>query len=259
MLTFAESDAGTWYQLGVALEHAGIATEAEAAYRRTIELRPDYAEAHCNLGNMLARRGAFDAALACVRRGAELGARQLFWPYPTAEWIARIERQKAMVPLLDKVAAGAPLPDDRDEAIELARVTLARGDAPLAFTWFDTIYRRERGTIGPEYIDVVRAVAGLIAGDNPVGDAASPQKRIEASRAALSLMRSVLRGLQERVEENARAVVELRQSLSQWLLMPDLEPLRKLTPSGVLPADEVAAWSEFWDEARQVFDELQGR
>ncbi len=259
VLTFAESDAETWYQLGVALERAGIANEAEAAYRRTIELQPDYAEAHCNLGNMLACRGAFDAALACVRRGAELGARQLRWPHPTAEWIARIERQKASVARLDEVAAGAPLPDNRDEAIELASVALARGDALLAFTWFDTIYRRERGTIGREYIDVVRAAVGLIAGDAPVGAAASPQKRIEASRAALSLMRSVLRGLQEQDEEKARAVVELRHNLSQWLLMPDLEPLRQLKPSGVLPADEVAAWGELWAEVRQVFDELQGR
>jgi len=46
--------------------------EAEQAYRKAIALRPDYADAHCNLGMLLFEEGKQDAALAAFRRTLEL-------------------------------------------------------------------------------------------------------------------------------------------------------------------------------------------
>ena len=42
--------------------------EAVACYRRALELKPDYAEAHNNLGNALKDQGKPDEAVACYRR-----------------------------------------------------------------------------------------------------------------------------------------------------------------------------------------------
>ena len=50
----------------------GRLDEAIAAYHRAIALRPDYAEAHNNLGNALKDQGRLDEALACFRRAVEL-------------------------------------------------------------------------------------------------------------------------------------------------------------------------------------------
>ena len=50
----------------------GKLDEAVACYRRALELQPDYAEAHSNLGNVLRDQGKLDEAIACCRRALEL-------------------------------------------------------------------------------------------------------------------------------------------------------------------------------------------
>ena len=59
----------TW---AIALKDQGKLDEAVACYRRALELKPDYAEAHNNLGNALKDQGKLDEAVACYRRALEL-------------------------------------------------------------------------------------------------------------------------------------------------------------------------------------------
>ena len=47
-------------------------TEAAAACRRALALRPDRAEAHVNLGNILQAQRQFDESIACYRRALSL-------------------------------------------------------------------------------------------------------------------------------------------------------------------------------------------
>ena len=54
------------------MEHGKQDPEAVACYRRALELKPDYAEAHNNLGNALKDQGKLDEAVACYRRALEL-------------------------------------------------------------------------------------------------------------------------------------------------------------------------------------------
>ena len=58
--------------LGNALKDQGKLDEAVACYRRALELKPDYAEAHNNLGNALKDQGKLEEAVACYRRALEL-------------------------------------------------------------------------------------------------------------------------------------------------------------------------------------------
>ena len=50
----------------------GRLEEAIAAYRRAIELNPDHAEAHNNLGNVLGEQGRLDEAIAAYHRAIAL-------------------------------------------------------------------------------------------------------------------------------------------------------------------------------------------
>ena len=58
--------------LGIALKDQGQLDEAVACCRRALELKPDYAEAHNNLGLALKEQGKLDEAVACYRRALEL-------------------------------------------------------------------------------------------------------------------------------------------------------------------------------------------
>ena len=58
--------------LGVTLREQGRLTEAEASYRRALEIKPDYAEAHSNLGNILLEQGRPTEAEASYRRALKI-------------------------------------------------------------------------------------------------------------------------------------------------------------------------------------------
>jgi predicted O-linked N-acetylglucosamine transferase (SPINDLY family) len=55
------------FNWGTLLSAAGNEPAAEAAYRRALDLQPGFAPAQLNLGHLLERRGAVDAAVACWR------------------------------------------------------------------------------------------------------------------------------------------------------------------------------------------------
>jgi tetratricopeptide (TPR) repeat protein len=68
----AEYDADQWYQLGLELE-AVTPDEARAAYERVVELEPEHADAHVNLGRLLHEAGRTAEAAAHYRRALATG------------------------------------------------------------------------------------------------------------------------------------------------------------------------------------------
>ncbi len=65
-------DAEAHNNLGNALTDQGKLDEAVAAYRKALELKPDYAEAHNNLGLALMNQGKLDEAVTAYRKALEL-------------------------------------------------------------------------------------------------------------------------------------------------------------------------------------------
>ena len=58
--------------LGTVFEELGQLDNAEASYRKALEIKPELAEAHSNLGNVLRGLGRFDEALASYHRALEI-------------------------------------------------------------------------------------------------------------------------------------------------------------------------------------------
>ena len=69
-----------------------------------LRLKPDFAEAHCNLGLVLRRQGRFVEGLAELKRGHELGSKSPNWRYPSAQRVREIERLVE----LDRKLPGVP-------------------------------------------------------------------------------------------------------------------------------------------------------
>jgi len=58
--------------LGAMLVRQGKLAEAAASFKRTLEIKPDYAEAYNNLGNILKGQGKLDEALESYKRALEI-------------------------------------------------------------------------------------------------------------------------------------------------------------------------------------------
>ena len=58
--------------MGITLKELGRLDEAEASFRQAIELKPDYAEAHSNLGNILKELGRLDEAEASYKKALSI-------------------------------------------------------------------------------------------------------------------------------------------------------------------------------------------
>jgi tetratricopeptide (TPR) repeat protein len=67
-----------WFEQGCMLDaQAGKASEALAAYRKAVELAPDFADAWCNLGTVHFHRGERQEARSCYERSLAVDADHL--------------------------------------------------------------------------------------------------------------------------------------------------------------------------------------
>jgi tetratricopeptide (TPR) repeat protein len=71
-LELQPNEASTHYNLGLALFETGKAGEAIQHYNRALELSPEYPEAHNNLGSALSALGNLDDAIVHFRKAVEL-------------------------------------------------------------------------------------------------------------------------------------------------------------------------------------------
>ena len=80
------------YHLALALQSERRLAEAEAHYREATALKPDYAEAQMNLGNVLAEIGSREEAAACYARVLALDPRAAIAHYNLANMLAALGR-----------------------------------------------------------------------------------------------------------------------------------------------------------------------
>ena len=100
-------DSGTvWKIVGVALEQQG--KEALPALRRAVELLPEDAEAHRNLGAALHARGLTLEAVASLRRALELEPRDFKVLIVTANSLCALGQAREAVPLYQRALALEP-------------------------------------------------------------------------------------------------------------------------------------------------------
>ena len=75
MIAAAQESAAAAFREGIAAQQRGQFERSAEAYRRAIEAEPQFAEAHANLGAVLARLGQYEEAIACYERALLINPR----------------------------------------------------------------------------------------------------------------------------------------------------------------------------------------
>jgi len=83
--------------LGMSLQALGRLDEAVACYNRAIDLKPDYVQAHDSLGNLFMDQERFDQAVACYSREIDLEPDRADGHYNLANALLRLGRAEEAV------------------------------------------------------------------------------------------------------------------------------------------------------------------
>ena len=227
--------------------------EAIAAYRAALEINPDYAAAHCNLGGILQRQGHFLEALASLRRGHELGSKRPDWRYPSEAWVSKCEQLVKLEARLPGPAEGrgqaerqrrSPRvgPDRlRHEAICGLRPVLGAG--PLA----DDPKLGDDRKAGHRYNAACSAAAALSQGiDDPKPDDAARAKLRDQAKDWLRAELSAWEKVAMAAEPGNKPLVA--KTLRHWKADADLAGVRDADDLAKLPETERAEWVKLWEE-----------
>ena len=128
---------GSRNNLGLALYYSGRLTEAEAEFRKLLELRPGFGRAHCQLGKVLLALGQFEAALASIEKESSDVWRSICLPLAYHALGRRAESDAAVRELIREYA--------EDWAFQIAEVQAFRGEIDEAFAWLDRAYAQRDG------------------------------------------------------------------------------------------------------------------
>jgi tetratricopeptide (TPR) repeat protein len=250
-------DAGAHYSVGVALGKQGRTDEAIAAYRKALDLKPDYAEAHCNLGLALQRQGEFAPALAELKQGHELGTRRPNWCYPSADWLAKCQRQVELDGRLPAVLRGEAHPANAAEGAEYALVCYAKKLYVAATRFWSDAFAADP-KLAADLLAWNRynaACAAALAAAGRGGDAASlaEKERVRHARQALEWLRADLRAAREMLTTGKPLErVLVRKGLRDWPGDRDLAGLRDPAAVARLPSDQQEASKQIWAEVEAL-------
>jgi tetratricopeptide (TPR) repeat protein len=251
--------------LGCVLAKQGKVGEAEAAYRKAIDLKPDYAEAHCNLGDVLLRQGRFADALGSLKRGHELGSARPGWQYPSAKWVRDARRLVALDARLPQFLSGQAQPASAGEGIALAQMCQMFKKRYAAARFYAGAFAarpalaEKLGSPGSRYdAACAAALAGCGAGKDAVD--LGPMQRLRWRRQALTWLHADLRAWQQVLaREPLRGRVAVVQQLQHWLADGDFQGVRGADALAVLPEEERPAWHKLWAAVADTLARAEGK
>jgi serine/threonine-protein kinase len=250
------------YNLGVALGKKGLVDQAIAAYREALRLDQNLAPAHCNLGILLQRKGQFAEALAALKRGHELGSRNLQWTYPSARWVRQAKRLVELDLKLPAILSGE-LKLAGAERIEFARFCQQYKRLYAASARF----YQEAFTAQPQLAENLKAghrynaaCAAVLAGCGQGEDAAKldAKERARLRQQALGWLRADLKLWATDLDSDKLDVRHrVGKVLQHWQRNPALAGVRDEKGLVQLPEAERAAWQQFWAEVETLLKKTQ--
>ena len=250
--------AGAHYSLGLALAAKNQLDDASAEYKKAIELQADfYAEANCNLANILQSQGQLSASLEFYKRGHASGGKRNDWHYPSAQWVANAERLVHLEAKLADVLGGKATATDNRERLGLLEVCrLKRQHAAAARLYADAFTSEAKLaddlTAGHRYNAACFASLAA-AGQGTDAAELDEQEHRRLRQQALGWLRADLEQWTKRLEAGKpedRQV--MRATLDHWQRDTDLASVRDADALQKLTAQEQGAWRKLWADVAEL-------
>jgi hypothetical protein len=203
---------------------------------------------------VLQRQGRFDKAVACLKRGHELGSKRPGWSYPSAQWVRHAERAAVLAPKLPAVLLGEASPANADEAVTLAEMCQEYKKRHVAAVrlYADAFAAESKLAndlqAGHRY-NAACSAALAAAGQGEDAGKLEDKERARLRKQALDWLRADLDLSAKQVEKGkppVRAVV--LKKLQHWQKDTDLASLRDAAALEKLPEAERAACQKLWTD-----------
>jgi serine/threonine protein kinase len=227
---------------------AGEVAERVAAIR----VKPDYAEAYCNLGQIVQDQGRFAEALELLRLGHALGSRVPGWPYASAEWVRQCERFIELDKELPAILSGKAEATSAAERLALGQLChQCKHRYTLAVRFYADAFAADpklAADLGQQHRYNAACSAALAAAGQGE-DAKNLPDTLQ-----LTLRRQALDWLQADLALRARQLgtgrpedrAAVQAAIQHWQIDPDLARLRDKAGLAKLPDSERQAWEKLW-------------
>jgi tetratricopeptide (TPR) repeat protein len=242
------------YQLGIALHEQKKLDEAEEALRQAISCNPNYAEARCDLGRLLGQQGRFAEALAEIKLGHELGARQPNWPHPSGQWLRMAKQFAKRETKLAQILGGRARPADAAECLELALMCQKYKQLyAAALHFYEEAFAAQPGLandLQKQYrYDAACMAALAAAGQGRDAKALPDQERARLREQARTWLRDDLKACRQQLDKDpAKARPLVAQRMRHWQDDTDFAGVRGKEALGRLPEAEHQEWQKLWED-----------
>lgn len=184
-------EAELYYGVGCTLERMGREREAVPSFYKAIELKPDYAEAHNNLGNALANAGDYPRALNHLAQALKINPNYAEAHYNVGVALVGMKRTGEALPHFER--AVALMPEFGKAHFNLGIALLQTGEDTEALQ-----HLREAAALMPNSAEVHLSLGNLLAKLGDMSGAAEEYTRaleIAGSAGQTELVRQIERRL----------------------------------------------------------------
>jgi serine/threonine-protein kinase len=263
-LRLQPSNPKTLTLLGQALLRQDDAPAAAVVFRDLVDLQPGNAQAHCALGRALRRDGRLMEALAALRRGHALGAREPGWSLPSGDWIRECERRVEMERRLPSLLNGRNRAANAAECAQYAMVCYEK----RLYVAGARLYREalaglsyDAGAPRGDHRYNAACLAALAAsgrgeGESPRDESARAEWRMQA----LAWLKADLAAWSSAFETGSVPLhPAIQRALQHCQADPDLASVRDQDALSRLPDAERKEWLAYWAALEKLLTSLKAR